>query len=205
MHSTLFLTFAAALTGLVSADDKSTTVPYFGAVIGLTQPTYSGTVGSVAGINAKATTYHISCEKDAPKSLCQIDKPWTMIQGEETYSLTGVYTAWSSKSNAVTATHMSACSFKHFSESASCSMSVGVTGTQGGGKWSSSTSTKTSIASDKVTRYGLKVTGGLESFTKPQATESPGAAAAVGPVNAKAVVTGMPLAGAAAVAVAAMF
>jgi hypothetical protein len=202
MRSTVLLTLATALTGLVTADDKTTTIGYFGGEVTLTQPTYSGTVGSVAGINAKATTYQINCSKGAPKSLCQIDKPWTMIQGEETFSLTGVYTAWSSKSDAVTATTQIACSFKHYSESASCSASIGVTGTQGGGAWSSSASTTTSIASDKVSWYGLEVTGGLESFTKPQATETPGAAG--GPVNAKAVVTGLPLAGAAAVAVAAM-
>ncbi|KAE8382254.1 hypothetical protein BDV26DRAFT_254175 [Aspergillus bertholletiae] len=173
------------------------------------QPTYSGTAGSVAGINAKETTYHISCTKDAPKSLCQIDKPWTMIQAENSWSLTGVYTAWSSEKggNAVTATQDYSCSFKHWTESPSCSFSVMVTGTIGGGPWSSSASTHLSIPSDKVTSFGLLVTGGVESFTMPQATQTPGAAAAAlgAPGKAKAVATGIPLAGAAAVAVAAMF
>ncbi|KAF7595824.1 hypothetical protein BBP40_004636 [Aspergillus hancockii] len=196
------------LSAKSSTADKTTTttVPFFEGDIQIDLPTYSGTAASVAGINAIATTYAISCEKDAPKSLCQIDKPWTMIQGEETFSLTGVYTAWSSGSNAVTVTRDTHCSFKHSSESASCSMSLTATGSWGGSSWSSSASTATSIASDKVKVAGLKVTGGLESFTNPQATETPGVAAGVGgPVGVRAVATGVPLVGAAAVAVAAMF
>lgn len=203
MHlKTLLLTLTS--TALVLADDKTTTAPYFGPEVSFWQPTYSGTAGSVAGINARETTYHISCTKDAPKSLCQIDKPWTMIQAQESWSLAGVYTAWSSEKDAVTATQDYSCTFKHWSESVSCALTVQATGTLNGGSWSSSTSTKISVASDKVTTYGLLVTGGVESFTMPQATQTPGAAGVGVPV-ARAVATGMPLAGAAAVAVAAMF
>ncbi|KAE8141032.1 hypothetical protein BDV38DRAFT_219230 [Aspergillus pseudotamarii] len=201
---TALLTLAATAL-VVAKDETTTTAPYFGPEVSFWQPTYSGTAGSVAGINAKETTYHISCTKDAPKSLCQIDKPWTMIQAQESWSLTGVYTAWSSEKDAVTATQDYSCTFKHWSESASCALTVKATGTWGGGSWSSSTSTKVSVASDKVTTWGLLVTGGVESFTMPQATQTPGAAAIGAPVNARAVATGLPLAGAAAVAVAAMF
>ncbi|OGM40900.1 hypothetical protein ABOM_010000 [Aspergillus bombycis] len=199
---------ALTSTALVLADDKATTTttaPYFGAEVSFWQPTYSGIAGSVAGINARETTYHISCTKDAPKSLCQIDKPWTMIQAQDSWSLTGVYTAWSSEKDAVTATQDYSCTFTHWSESASCALTVQATGTWGGGSWSSSTSTKASVASDRVTTWGLLVTGGVESFTMPQATQTPGAAVVGVPVNARAVATGLPLAGAAAVAVAAMF
>ncbi|KNG88193.1 hypothetical protein ANOM_004240 [Aspergillus nomiae NRRL 13137] len=198
------LLLALTSTALVLADDKATTAPFFGAEVSIWQPTYSGIAGSVAGINARETTYHISCTKDAPKSLCQIEKPWTMIQAQESWSLTGVYTAWSSEKDAVTATQDYSCTFKHWSESASCALTMQATGTMNGGSWSSSTSTKVSVASNKVTTYGLLVTGGVESFTMPQATQTPGAAVVGVPV-ARAVATGMPLAGAAAVAVAAMF
>ncbi|KJK62059.1 hypothetical protein P875_00086412 [Aspergillus parasiticus SU-1] len=208
MHlKTFLLTLALTTPTLIHAKDTATTTtaPYFGADVSIWQPTYSGTAGSVAGINAKETTYHISCTKDAPKSLCQIDKPWTMIQAQDSWSLTGVYTAWSSGKDAVTATQDYSCTFTHWSESASCALTVKATGTLEGGKWSSDASTKVSVASDKVTTWGLLVTGGVESFTMPQATQTPGAAVGGVMGNARAVVTGMPLAGAAAVAVAAMF
>ncbi|KAJ1705231.1 hypothetical protein NYO67_12610 [Aspergillus flavus] len=181
MHlKTLLLTLALTTPTLIHAkDDTTTTAPYFGAEVSIWQPTYSGIAGSVAGINAKETSYHISCTKDAPKSLCQIDKPWTMIQAQESWSLTGVYTAWSSGKDAVTATQDYSCTFTHWSEKASCALTVKATGTLEGGKWSSDASTK--------------------------ATQTPGAAVGGVMGNARAVVTGMPIAGAAAVAVAAMF
>ncbi|KAE8354147.1 hypothetical protein BDV28DRAFT_147390 [Aspergillus coremiiformis] len=180
---------ATALPDLVTAKADTTTIGFFNADISITVPVYSGTAGSVAGIDATATTYHIGCRKNAPKSLCQIDRPWTMIQGEETFSLTGIYTAWSSGKNAVTAIRNYDCKFKHSTESASCAMTVQVTGTVEEDTWSSTASMNASVPSDQVTYYGLEVTGGLESFTKSQATQTPGVAA---------VVTAMPLAGAAA-------
>ncbi|KAB8232665.1 hypothetical protein ETB97_012329 [Aspergillus alliaceus] len=197
----LLLTLAATL---VSAKEDKTTVPGWDATgISFSIPTYTGTAASVAGINAEETTYHISCTKGAPKEYCQIDKPWTLIQGKETFSMTGSYTVGTTETDRITATRHYDCKFKNYSESASCSFSVTVTGSVGGGPWSSSALLETSIPSSNVGFYDMVVTGGVDKFTKPEATKTPGAAAGK-LVNARAVATGVPLAGAAAVAVAAM-
>ncbi|PIG88180.1 hypothetical protein AARAC_007246 [Aspergillus arachidicola] len=190
---TLLLTLALTTPTLIHAKDTATTT---------TRPLLRAKYPSG---NPPTPAQRAACTKDAPKSLCQIDKPWTMIQAQDSWSLTGVYTAWSSGKDAVTATQDYSCTFTHWSESASCALTVKATGTLEGGKWSSDASTKVSVASNKVTTWGLLVTGGVESFTMPQATQTPGAAVGGVMGNARAVVTGMPLAGAAAVAVAAMF
>ncbi|KAH8431849.1 uncharacterized protein LDX57_009500 [Aspergillus melleus] len=194
----------AALAGLSIAED-TTTIPYFAADwTSIEIPRYTSTAASVAGINAVATTYAVDCLKDAPTSDCHIDKPWTLIQGSETYSFTGVYTAWETgkgkdKDDGVTVTREMQCSFTSFSESASCSMSYEATGTMSGTAYSTGTTSSSSFSTDQVGYYAMKVTGGLSSFTAPQATETPDAARAAGP--ARALITAAPLAAAAAVAI----
>ncbi|PLB45188.1 hypothetical protein P170DRAFT_440325 [Aspergillus steynii IBT 23096] len=200
MRTSLLLT--AALAGLAIAED-TTTVGYFAADwTSIEIPRYESTAASVAGINAVATTYAVGCLKDAPTSLCHIDKPWTLIQGSETYSLTGVYTAGQTgkeKDNGVTVTRDIQCSFTSFSESAGCSFSYQATGKISGASYSTGTSSSSTFATDQVGYYKMPVTAGLSSFTAPQATETPDAARAVGP--ARALITAAPLAAAAAVAI----
>lgn len=193
----------STLAALVAAD-RQTLAGYFGVEQGLTTgittfPTPDSTAASVAGINAIATTYHIKCQKDSPKSICHIKKPWTMIQGPETYSLTAVYTiGGTGKDNVVTATRDYDCTFTSNSISASCEWSAKITGTTAGGSYSTATSlTKTNIPTDSVDYYALLVTGGIASFTAPAATKTPAAA----PAAAKPMVTSGPL-GAAAVVIA---
>ncbi|CAI7619744.1 unnamed protein product [Penicillium glandicola] len=176
MHTTLFLTALAAL----ATAEESTRINYFGGgmdfahEIGL-HP-WTSTAASVAGINAVATTYRIGCLSDAPKSDCEIATPWTMIQGPETYSLTGEYTVSGSGSiNAWTGTQ-----------------NVKATGTTDGVSYSTSTSTSTkNLPTDSYTYYGLDVTAGTASFTASQATETPNGGAAMvtaAPMGAAAVV-----------------
>ncbi|KAI9044158.1 uncharacterized protein KD926_001982 [Aspergillus affinis] len=192
----------AALAGISIAED-TTTVGYFGADwTSIEIPRYKSTAASVAGINAVATTYAVACLKDAPTSDCHIDKPWTLIQGSETYSFTGVYTAWESgkdKDNGVTVTRELQCSFTSFSESAGCSLSYEATGKMDGTSYSTGTTSSSTFGTDKVDYYEMPVTAGLSSFTAPQATETPDAARAAGP--ARALITAAPLAAAAAVAI----
>ncbi|EAU34250.1 predicted protein [Aspergillus terreus NIH2624] len=190
----------------VSADDaKTTTIGYFGAdVFTVEIPRYDSTAASVAGINALATTYHIKCLDGAPKSDCQIATPWTMIQGESTFSLTGVYTYGTTATAAVTATRDINCAFSSYSVSASCSFSFAATGSWDATAYSTSTSSSTkNIPTESVTFYELEVTGGVDSFTAPAATKTPDAAAAL--PAAQPLITAAPIGAAAALAVAAMF
>lgn len=194
------------LLAALAAADSTTTVGHFGAdnmATSVRIPFHTSTAASVAGINAIATTYRVDCMKDAPKSVCQIATPWTIIEGPGTHSLTGAYTASSDGHyKSVTAVRDIDCTFTSSSISASCSFSYMATGTADGYAFSTSASGSTSkIPSDSVTYYALPVTAGISSFTAPQATRTPDAAA--GP--AKPLITACPLGAAAAVAAGAMF
>ncbi|RMJ23919.1 hypothetical protein PHISP_05226 [Aspergillus sp. HF37] len=205
MKMRLSLLLAPVLAALAAAD-STTTVGYFGAdnvATGVRIPFYTSTAASVAGINAIATTYRVDCMKGAPKSDCQIATPWTIIEGPGTHSFTGAYTASSEGHyTSVTAVREMDCTFTSSSVSASCSFSYMASGTADGYAFTTSASGSTSkIPSDSVTHYALPVTAGISSFTAPQATRTPDAAAA----PAKPVITACPLGAAAAVAIGAMF
>lgn len=190
------LLLATAFSAMVAAQ-STTTIGFFApAIPSITIPYYTSTGASVAGINAVATTYDVSCLAGAPTSDCHIDTPWTFIQGPTTFSMTGVYTGWSSGSDAVTATRNIKCSFTSLTESASCSISYRATGTSYGVSYSTATSGALSVATNSIMYDALLVTGGLSSFTAPQATQTPGMAAA-GPAGA--LITAAPLAAAAAI------
>ncbi|KAH2009724.1 hypothetical protein KXV45_008194 [Aspergillus fumigatus] len=171
------------------ADDKTTTVGYFipsWSVTLLSYGVWTSTGASVAGINAAATTYHLGCLKDAPKTDCNIKNSWTIIQGPETVSATGVYTASTSgkeTSYDITVTESYECKIRSRTESASCTMSVGMTGSVGGAAITSSTSTSATYSPATSSYYELVVTAGVDKFTVPEATKTPGVAAA-GPAGA---------------------
>ncbi|CAL5870820.1 uncharacterized protein PFLUO_LOCUS5061 [Penicillium psychrofluorescens] len=201
----LFTAFLATTFCALAAADGTTIVPEFAAEWGadVTIMSYASTAASVVGINALYTTYQIKCLDDAPKAECHIDTPWTLIEGPGTYSLTGVYTGWSSGTvDIVTATRLLDCTFTSSSLSASCSASYKATGTIGGMSYSTSTSLSTSpIPTESITYYAMLVTAGAKAFTEPQATQTPGAAFAA----AKPLITAAPLGAVAAVAIAALF
>ncbi|RHZ60717.1 uncharacterized protein CDV56_108423 [Aspergillus thermomutatus] len=198
-----FLLPAALYALAANADDKSTTVGYFSPDWSATLLQYGGwtsTGASIAGINAAATTYNVGCLKDAPKTDCNIKNSWTIIQGPETVSLTGVYTASTSgkeTSYDITVTQSYECKIQSRTESASCTMSVGMTGSAGGATIASSTSSKATYSPATSSYYELVVTAGLESLTAPEATKTPGAAAA-GPAGA--LITAAPVVAAAVAA-----
>ncbi|KAJ5297522.1 hypothetical protein PENANT_c005G05646 [Penicillium antarcticum] len=204
MRTSIFL--AAALAGIANAKDSSssTIVGYF---IPSWAPTtqlggQTSTAASLAGINAEAATYHVGCVKDAPKSDCNYPKSWTIIQGASTVSVTGEYiysTTDNSQNYDITVTQSWECSLKASTESASCTMSIGMDGSLDGGKYQSSSSTAATYTTAPIsdTYYKLTVTGGIDSYTAPEATKTPGAAAA-GP--AAAFVTAGPMVAAAVVA-----
>ncbi|PYH89970.1 hypothetical protein BO71DRAFT_402638 [Aspergillus ellipticus CBS 707.79] len=201
MHVSFFL--AAVLGALATNAEDSTTIGYFSPSWDATLLKYGGwtsTAASVAGINAAATTYHVGCLKDAPKTDCDIKHSWTIIQGPATVSLTGAYvasTSGASTSYDITVTQSYECSLKSYTESASCTMSVGASGSAEGATMASSTSSKATYGTGTSSYYELVVTGGVKSLTAPAATKTPDAAAA-GPVGA--LITAAPLAAAAVAA-----
>ncbi|KAJ5431163.1 hypothetical protein N7445_008895 [Penicillium cf. griseofulvum] len=83
----------------------------------------------------------------------------------------------------VTITETYDCSFKSWSESVSCTMSVSMGGIIGGGTTASSSTSKATPSVATSSYWKLDVTGAVDSFTAPAATETPGAAAA-GPAGA---------------------
>lgn len=199
--SLLAVTLAA-----LAAGESTTTVGYFGYNAGLGDYVgpfvFTSSAASVAGINAAATTYEIKCLSGAASSECQIDDkhPWTLIQGPSTYNFEASFTLTSDEITA-TYTETAKCSFTSYSESASCSWSASITGSSSGGNLASSTSSSTSnIPTASVTYWELEVTGGVASFTAPQATKTADAAVAA----VKPLITAAPLFAAAAAA-AAMF
>ncbi|KAJ5994224.1 hypothetical protein N7451_009948 [Penicillium sp. IBT 35674x] len=181
--SLLAVTLAA-----LAAGESTTTVGYFGYNAGLGDEfgpfIFSSTAASVAGINALATTYEIKCLSD----------------GAATYNFAASFTYTNDEITA-TYTETADCSFTSHSESASCSWSASITGSSSGGNLASSTSSSTSnIPTASITYWDLEVNGGVASYTAPQATKTPGAAAA----PAKPLITAAPLFAVAAAA-AAMF
>lgn len=199
--------FAVTLAALAVADSTTTNIGYFGINSGLAADIgpffFTSTAASVAGINALATTYQIECLSDAPKSDCQIDPkhPWTLIQGPGTYDFAASFT-YTTDSTTGTYTETARCTFTSYSVSASCSWSASATGSSSGGNLASSTSTtEANIATASISYWKLDVTGGVSSFTAPQATKTPGAAGA----PAKPLITAAPMYAAAAVAAAAFF
>ncbi|KAJ5621008.1 hypothetical protein N7510_004992 [Penicillium lagena] len=197
--------FVVVTLAALAAGESTTTVGYFGVNSGLGDDIgpffFTSTAASVAGINAVATTYEIKCLGGAPKSDCQIDAkhPWTLIQGPATYNFAASFTYTSDQTTATYA-ETAECSFTHYSESASCSWSASITGSSSDGNLASSTSwTTTNIPTDSISYWELEVTGGVASFTAPQATKTPDAAVA----PAKPLITAAPLCAAAAAAAAA--
>lgn len=205
MRASIFL--AAALTALgAKADDASSTIvgyfspPWDGGL--LQYGGWTSTAASVVAVNTEAATYHVGCLKDAPKTDCNYPTSWTIIQGPETVSFTGEYIASTSDKSTsydITVTQSYECSLKSSTESASCTMSVGMSGSLDGGTYASSTSSKATYTTAPISNsyYQLTVTGGLSSLTAPEATKTTGNAA-VAPTGA--LITAAPMVAAAVAA-----
>lgn len=198
MHcSTLLLPALAALaaaqsTTVVSIFEGFVQNPYVSA----SYSTYGSLAGSVVGINAEATTYKVGCMSGAPKSVCSIATPYTVIAGPTTVSFSQTFPIYI-YGETLSVSENVACSFTHTTESAECTIAAAVTS---GGASTTTTTTK-SIPTNDVYYRSITVTGGLSLFNSPQATQTPGAAA--GP--ARPLITAAPWGAAAAVAVAALF
>jgi hypothetical protein len=208
MRTSVFLAAFLASVGAQASDASSSTRGFFSpswtdGEFRYNIPTATASVAaSVAGINAKATTYHVGCGKDTGKSDCYIPTSITIIQGPETVNYNAKFIASSSEKSSsweVTFTESYECSLHSWYGSASCSMSMSATGSENGAKYATSNSGTTTYTTAPETElyYELTVTGGLESFTAPAATETPGAAAA-GPAGS--LITAVPMVAAAAVA-----
>ncbi|KAJ5107927.1 hypothetical protein N7456_004602 [Penicillium angulare] len=206
MRTSTFLAMALATLGASADSESTTTVGFFAPSWTFEVPEWAGGIAtsyaaSMAGINAEAATYHVGCAKDAPKSVCDIPKSWTIIQGANTASFSGewVFSTKSDKSTyKATVTETYDCDLHSSTGSVSCTMSAAWTASGGGEKASSSTSTSTSLASAPIKEdYGaLTVTAGLSSATEAAATKSGGAVGA----GAGAMITAAPALAAAAMA-----
>jgi len=204
MRTSIYLAAFLASLGAQAEDASSSILGYFSPSWDDSQyhGGWTSTAASVAGINAEATTYHVGCVKDAPKTDCDYPTSWTIIQGPETVNFNGKYIATSSGKSAnydLTITESYECSLKSWTESASCTMSMSMGGSQNGGTYASSSSSKATYTTAPRSEmyYSLTVTGGLDSFTAPAATKTPGAAAA-GPAGA--LITAAPMVAAAVAA-----
>ncbi|KAJ5364504.1 uncharacterized protein N7496_010217 [Penicillium cataractarum] len=194
---------ATSASGQSTSTGSSTVISFFDASYTLSDfPVRTSTsyAASVISLNALATTYEINCLAAAPTSDCSLATPLTLIAGPNTFSFAEPFTL-SGEAYGVTVTEKGnldmACSFTHSSESATCTVKYDLTASGAGKTTSTSSSTKTGIPTDMVQYQALTVTGGLESFNAPGATQTP-----TGNVAGKmAMVTGVPL-GAAAVVVA---
>ncbi|KAJ5659482.1 hypothetical protein N7507_005933 [Penicillium longicatenatum] len=188
MRTSFLLATALVILGTKAAESST--------IVGVFVPSWDVTVpgdgqktssaASLANINANAATYHVGCEKNAPKTDCDFPTSWTFIQGAETASFTGKYIATSSDESYnfdVTVTEKWDCKLKSSTESASCTMSVGMSGSSDSAKFeysTSSTATYSTVPMDQF-YYQLTVTAGLSSLTMPAATET---GAAAGPAGA---------------------
>ncbi|KAJ0415701.1 hypothetical protein BJY00DRAFT_254170 [Aspergillus carlsbadensis] len=184
------------LVALATADSTST-VGTFGIndsdlESSIAVPGITSVAASVVSVNALETTYEASCLSGASTESCSIKDPWTITQGISTYHMNAKYTDFAG-AVPLTATVDFDCSFETWSTSAACSLSYSWSGSASNTELSSSWSTHTSLETGQVTYYELEVTGGLDKFDKPEATETPGGAAAAfaGPVQA--MITGAPV------------
>ncbi|KAI7975250.1 hypothetical protein EIK77_007379 [Talaromyces pinophilus] len=206
MRTSLIL--SAALTALtVQADSSSTITGFFAPNWDVNVPEYGGytsTAASLAAINTDAATYHVGCVSGAPKTDCDYPSSWTIVQGPATVSVTAVYiasTSGSATSYDLTVTESYECSLKSSTQSASCTMSVGITGSVDGAKYTSSTSTSATYTTAPLAAYDqLTVTAGLSSLTATATgtTKTGGAAAATGVVGS--MITAAPVVAAAVAA-----
>ncbi|KAJ5778035.1 hypothetical protein N7520_001281 [Penicillium odoratum] len=185
MHTSFLL--ATAITILGTQAESSTIVGYFAPFWDVIVPAggWTSSAASLAHINAQAATYHVGCDENAPKTDCDFPSSWTIIQGPETVSFTGKYIATASDdytSYDITVTESFECSLKSSTESASCTMSVGMSGSVDGMKYKTSTTTKATYATAPIdsSYRALTVTAGLSSYTMPAATENGGAMGAAG-------------------------
>lgn len=182
-----------AFTALAAAaDDATTTVGFFGGgkwentnddESAPTIPFYTSVAASVVDVNAVETVLAISCLEGAATESCSIKDPWTMTQGISSFSWYAEYTAFN-RNPPVTATLDYNCAYQNYTLSATCTYSMSYSGSSDGAETSTSYSTETSWPS--VSTYAaLEVTGGVEKFNEPEATETPeGGAGFAGPMQA---------------------
>ncbi|KAJ5787723.1 hypothetical protein N7457_002713 [Penicillium paradoxum] len=162
MRATWFL--ASTLAALVAAEAGTTTVSYLGTENegGADISQYTSTAARIIGIDKHATTYEIGCLPDAKE--CAFHVPATLIQGPNTFSISMQMTL-SGEGVTAKATAVEECSFTRFSESVSCTWSLGYTASQGAVTDSTRTSGTMTIPSESITYQPLKVTDGAYALT----------------------------------------
>lgn len=217
MRTSTFLAAALAVLGAQADDASSRIIGYFSPPWDqglLKHGGWTSTAASLVAINTDAATYHVGCVKGAPKTDCNYPHSWTIVQGPETVSFSGVYiasTSDKSSSYEITVTESYECSLQSSTLSASCTMSIGESGSFDGGKTAYSTTTSATYSSAPMASsyYQLTVTAGLKSITEFEATYTSAAtttaststqtgAAATGPAGA--LITAAPMVAAAVVA-----
>jgi hypothetical protein len=195
-----------ALAALAAAE-STTVIEYFAATktvpgISVSYASYSSIAGTVLGTNAAGTTYEIACMSGALKSDCSIDKPFTMFAGPDTLSYSKTLTAEIQGYTGIIGEDVQ-CSFTHSTESAICTFNMDVTFSVDDLTTSTMTTTtisypEKSVVYDKLTVVATATGASVASGTGASSTD-----AAAGLHNVRA--TSVPLAAAAAIAIAALF
>jgi hypothetical protein len=173
--STLFI--AVLASSLVAAQNPSTTYIQVIAA-GTTQPPTAGVAGSIVGVNAVATTIAVACTSSNVD--CPVVNPWTVTQGASTFSMSA---AWSTYSAGIEVgfTIDENCKITSSTAGATCTASIGLEASYGGESSSTNTIEKPTFAADEITYQTLLITGGVEKFSQPSATQTPvGAAGRIG-------------------------
>jgi hypothetical protein len=194
-----------ALAALAAAE--STVIEYFAATktvpgLSVSYSSYSSIAGTVLGTNAAGTTYKIACMSGAPKSDCSIDQPFTMFAGPDTLSYSKTLTAEIEGYTGIVGEDVQ-CSFTHSTESAVCTFNMDVTVSVDGITTSTMTTTTISYPEKSVVYDKLTVVGTATGVSVASGTGASSTDAAAGLHNVQA--TAVPLAAAAAIAVAALF
>jgi hypothetical protein len=157
-----------------TAQSSTTQIKLFAAATaGPTQASLQGVAGSIIDANAVATTVQIACTSNATD--CPFPTPWTVTEGPSSWTMSAVFSTQSYGAE-VWMTIAEACQITS-STQASCSNSVGIAVSDGGLTTSTKTVLQTTFPSSEIYYQTLTVTGGLDKLNRPQATQTPTAAA----------------------------
>jgi hypothetical protein len=169
------LSIAVLASGMVAAQSSTTTIDIVEA--GATEAPSAGIAGSIVSVNAISTIIAIQCTSS--NTDCPITSPWTITQGPSTFSMSVAFSTLS-EGVEVELTIDENCKITSSTAGASCTNSVGFELSLDGSKTSTNTIEKPTFTAGDLSYQKLLITAGVEKFSQPQATETPGAAPRIG-------------------------
>jgi hypothetical protein len=134
-------------------------------------------VGSIINVNAIATTVLINC-RDPSNTDCV--GGMTMTAGASTFHL-AYATAEPVEGVEVTISYVQDCKVVSSTQAATCANTVEATASADGQKSATTSSATVTFASAEIFYDDLLITAGVDKLNSPQATQTPGAGAAIAP------------------------